>query len=193
MQTKAITIMLMLTAGPSVAGVYSGDQTVTGTLIVGGAASCSAAIAEQPLTNTITRSALTNVGTLTVTCPGAASTLAGLIADDGAVVAGLTSSNGNSSAAGGYLQMLRAVNSTKDVYSLVILQIDSSSADANYLKTDPTDLYSGLPPNVLSVIHKSGETGSYTINFSASCNGTPTCQLNTGSYSYRVKVYGYWS
>ncbi len=170
---------------PTCHGALAGETSVRSSVVVGAAASCTADISTTSLPNTIFSSGGSRVlvGTLVVSCPGAANTYAGLVGGDGRT--GYRSDDWDPDSVGAPVWHL-SITSQRKSLGLVI----ATGGSVHTYTVNPKD---GLDPSVVSLATQYGSTGTYTIQLSRSDSSLESVQLNTGSYPYTAKVFGWWN
>lgn len=183
----AIIILLAATIPlPLQAGSFSGETTVTARLTVGAASSCSGSVTETAISTTLPKNMPKIIGTIWVNCPGATNIYAGLVGGNGDVGLrmGTVPNSDKYVQAPYWLNQLALWGATNA--SPIYMMIGGTKEFINNGGQDPS-----LPTNVKSLAQIPGSEDSFALRIEGdSCN---PCNLKTGSYTYQIKIFGYWS
>lgn len=183
----AIAILLAATIPlPVLSGGFSGETTITAKLTVGAASSCTGTLTEHAIGTSLSQNVPQYIANLYVKCPGALHVQAGLVGGNGDVAVRM----GSQAASETNVQppywlnqiALWSVTNSKPIYIKVV-------GIRNLLNGNGQNL--SLPDNVKSLAQIDGSEGPYTIYIEG--DGCQPCNLQTGSYTYQIKIFGYWA
>lgn len=183
----AIPILLAATFPLSLlAGGYSGETTVTAKLTVGAASSCTGSLTEHAIGTSLTENSPQYIANLYVKCPGALHVQAGLVGGNGDVAVRMGSqavSETNVQPPYWFTELAQwSVTNSRPIYIRV-------QGVRNVLNGNGQNL--SLPNYVKSLAQIDGSEGPYTIYIEG--DGCQPCNLQTGSYTYQIKIFGFWA
>lgn len=186
MKYAIVSLLAAIISLPVQAGSFSGETTVTARLTVGAASSCSGSVTETAISTTLPKNMPKTIGTIWVNCPGATNIYAGLVGGNGDVGERMgTGPYSNTVVQPPYWLNQLALWGASTA-SPIQLRILGTKSFTNNGGQDPS-----LPTNVKSLAQIPGSEDSFSLSIEGdSCN---PCNLKTGSYTYQIKIFGYWS